>query len=180
MEGSRGGAAAASADAGSGKGSNGNAGAAKMGGVPNKAALLRAAERKKRLGSGSSAEKPRWGSTCLSTCPRSGAPRSTACPSPRATAAAAAAAGSQTPRRPRARPPIRSGKLRTNSDSAKPPIRRPEFRPRRARRARPRRPRRARRDNASGTFEHGYRSVRQTSPRANARNWSRRCRRTSK
>ena len=53
MEGSRGGAAAASADAGSGKGSNGNAGAAKMGGVPNKAALLRAAERKKRLESGS-------------------------------------------------------------------------------------------------------------------------------
>ena len=52
MEGSRGGAAAASADAGSGKGSNGNAGAAKMGGVPNKAALLRAAERKKRLESG--------------------------------------------------------------------------------------------------------------------------------
>jgi hypothetical protein len=52
MEGSRGGGGAASADAGSGKGSNGNAGAAKVGGVPNKAALLRAAERKKRLESG--------------------------------------------------------------------------------------------------------------------------------
>ena len=69
---------------------------ARGGARSNRAALLRVAE------------KPRWGSTCLSTCPRSGAPRSTACPSPRATAAAAAAAGSQTPRRPRARPPIRS------------------------------------------------------------------------
>ena len=48
MEGTRGGGA----DAGSGKGSKGNAGGAKAAGVPNKAALLRAAERKKRLESG--------------------------------------------------------------------------------------------------------------------------------
>ena len=53
MEASRGGGGGGGgANAGSGKGSNGNAGGAKAGGVPNKAALLRAAERKKRLESG--------------------------------------------------------------------------------------------------------------------------------
>ena len=52
MEASRGGGGGAAANAGSGKNSNGNAGGAKAGGVPNKAALLRAAERKKRLESG--------------------------------------------------------------------------------------------------------------------------------
>ena len=52
MEASRGGGGGGAANAGSGKNSNGNAGGAKAGGVPNKAALLRAAERKKRLESG--------------------------------------------------------------------------------------------------------------------------------
>ena len=127
----------------------------------------------------SSAEKPRWGSTCLSTCPRSGAPRSTACPSPRATAAAAAAAG----------PKLRVVHARVRR-SARASFRQFGFAGPRSGARVPPRPRAGKRARGGhgGPTRQRIRHVRarlpgafvQTSPRANARNWSRRCRRTSK